>query len=467
MVGEIGAGNRASLSKSIQVWGTLKKFNYQANYSGYQTNGFSYAEDTIGNKGFDNDGFKSKVFSGYLEYKPTINLKLYSYFLKSMYKADTDEDDFSDAKNYYYKNSFLNTGIGFSYKKNNLSISGNYKYSDVTRAYYNLDINTEKLNGLAHLIDLKVNNQITKQISYSGGVDYRHTEIKDQLTDIAFGTIQNKYPTAYQMGISSAFSYKSISNKYLASIGYRVNKNALSSTDDSYCLTNSYQITKAFQVRANISSGYTIPSIYAAKDSSLGNEKLKSERSLGFQLSLNYSMKSWKQRLLFYRNKLDNGIDFNGNISAFSNCNGFKIWGLLYETEVILLNHLKAQANYAFTAGNETTISRQNSYDTISYPYLVRIPKHNINFKLQYESKKGNCLGIGAKYVNAYYDVGNATGDYKMKGFIVLNMNSCIYLGRYILLLFDVQNLLNNSFHDTRGYNSIPILADASVKFKL
>lgn len=467
-IGEIGVGNKGSYFQNLQLWGSVNKLAYQVNYSGYHTNGFSYAQDTTGKNGFDNDGFKSQVLNSYLEYKPTANFKLYSYILYSEYKADTDNDDFADALNNYYKNSFLNTGLGFNYSKKKFLLTANYKYSDATRAYYDFDVNTEKLYGIAQLLNIDITTSFTKQISYSGGIDYIHNKLKDYFTNFFNVTTPNKYPTTYQLGAYSMFKYTSLNNQYLASIGYRANQTHLTNTADySYFITNSYQLNKKVSIISHISSDFTTPSIYVAKDSFVGNEKLQSEHSISFQLGIAYNTRSWQQKLMIFHNKLNNGIDFNSNISTFDNCNGLKIWGVEYETEISLLKHFTARANYTYTIGKEQTISRQNLSDTISYNYLIRIPKHNLNCKLQYELKSGSSIILGGKYVTTYYDVGTATTDCKMSGFFILNINAFVNVSKKISLACEIENLLTNKFHDTRGYNSTPFIFNFSSKIIL
>jgi len=77
-IAETGVGNRGTSFQNLQLWGSLQKFVYQINYAGYHTTGFSYAQDTTGKNGFDNDGFKSQLLNSHFEYKLTNTIKLFS-----------------------------------------------------------------------------------------------------------------------------------------------------------------------------------------------------------------------------------------------------------------------------------------------------------------------------------------------------------------------------------------------------
>jgi len=465
-IAETGVGNRGTSFQNLQLWGSLQKLVYQINYAGYHTTGFSYAQDTTGKNGFDNDGFKSQLLNSNFEYKLTNTIKLFSYFLYSKYKADTDADNFTDAVNNYYKNSFLNTGLGFTYTKKKLSITGNYKYNDATRAYYDSIVNTEKYIGIAHLLNLKVTTAFTKQISFCAGFDYSHDEFKYYSTNFSNVTLQTKYPTTYQLGVYSTLKYTSLNNRYQASLGYRTNQNNIANIDNSYFITNAYQFNKKFSILSNISSGFTTPSIYAAKDSFVGNEKLLSERSISFQIGIEYKTKSWQQKLLIFHNNMNNGIDFNSNIGTFSNCNGFKIWGIEYETKLKLTNHFSFNCNYTFSVGKETTISRQDYTDTITYPHLVRIPKHIVNAGFSYHDKRF-AASINGHWVSNYYDVGWITNDYPMKSYIVLGSSFSYSPSSYLKCCVNIQNLTNNKFIDTRGFNSTPFMVQIGVSILL
>ncbi len=467
LIGEMGLGNRNTHYKNIQLYGSLKKFNYQINYSGYETKGFSDAHDTTGKLNFDNDGFNRRVINTNLEYQANKNLKVYSYLLYSKYKADTDADDFTDAKNYYYKNSFLNGGIGFNYLKNSLSITGNYKYSDVTRAYYDVDINSEKMNGFAQLISFAVKKSFNKKLSLSGGIEYRHNKFKDFFTDVTFGTIENRYPNTLQYGAYSMLRYFGMGGRFTASVGCRINNYNEEKSDYCYYISNSYKVSEAIKITANINTGYTTPTIYTAKDSLIGNKSLVSEQAINYQIGLVYKRNRWENKLMVFKNNLTNGIDYAGNINIYSNCNSFNLWGIEYEGLLPIKRHLFIQLNYSFITGNETTISRQSFLDTTQYNYLLRVPESNINLKIKYETKNRNHLSLGLKYVNNYYDVSIASDDTKMNGYFLLNMNCTINITKDVSLNCEVQNLLNNRFHDTRGYNSIPILINSSIQFKL
>ena len=466
LLGQVGVGNERTIANNVQLWGKLKKFNYQLNYSSYKTAGFSYAQDSTRKSGFDNDGFKCKVLNAQLEYQLNQNVSFLGYYLKSKYRADSDEDGFNDDKNFWYKNSFTNTGIGFKYSKKDFLIQGNYKYSDAARSYREANVETEKLNGISQLVNLTGQKPLTKRLVFGSGIDCRYIQFNDQFTDVTVGIIKNAYPTTFQVGGYVSLKCYSLDNKNIVTFGYRINHHNQAGIDNAYFIADSYLISRSITLFSKISTGFTTPSIYSSSDSSLGNRNIASEKSIDYRLGMQLIKSNFNHKLSVFYHHLPNGIDYNNNTNAYSNINGFKVFGIEYESGIVLSNCLKLQLNYCFTTGNESALSRENSVDTVSYNYLIRIPQHTVNSSLRYEIKPGRMIGFSLKCVSQYKDVGT-NGDYLMNGFLLVNLNSSYKINKQISINGNIQNLMNSNFHDTRGYNSTPFLAHLSVIFKV
>ena len=231
---------------------------------------------------------------------------------------------------------------------------------------------------------------------------------------------------------------------------------------NSFFINNTYQFSKSISIFANLGTGFLTPSIYQYSDNTLGNSSLSNETMRSLRLGVVIATKTTTHKLSFFHNNLSNGIDFNSNTSAYANCYALKSGGIEYETQVHLTPHFLLSGNYTLLTGNETTISRQNYSDTVNYTYLIRRPKHTVNARLTYKTNNGNYISLSARSVSSYYEVGNAANDSRLNGYIVFNLNSSVLLNNFIRLNLSIQNLTNNTFHDTRGYNSIPLLLNVS-----
>ncbi|MGO8056545.1 hypothetical protein, partial [Rhizobium leguminosarum] len=60
-----------------------------------------------------------------------------TFVQQSRYKSDVDNSIFTDEKDFFIKNKNTVAGAGFRYLKNNVSVTANYQYSDISRNYFN------------------------------------------------------------------------------------------------------------------------------------------------------------------------------------------------------------------------------------------------------------------------------------------------------------------------------------------
>ena len=458
----IGWGNKASKEVTTKLWGAKNKFNYNFSYSTFKTTGFSYAQDTTGKNNYDKDGFKNNIYNTRLEYKPTNNLSLVGYYLNSKYKADSDEEDFIDTKNFYYTNTIINKGLELNYKKSNYSLLANYNICNSIRDYHYSTTNSEYIKGTAKRAAITIKASLCKNTSLTIGADYRNGQFYNTFYDSVQGTSQNIYPSTYQYGGYAAINYQNKDSAYTLSVGARRNNCKQMNAASSFFINNTYQFNKSISVFANLGTGFLTPSIYQYSDNTIGNNSLSNETMRSGQLGVVIATNTTTHKLSFFHNNLSNRIDFNSNTSAYANCYSLKSGGIEYETQLHLTPHFLLSGNYTFLTGNETTISRQNYSDTVNYSYLIRRPKHTVNARLTYKSTNGNYISLSARCVSNYYEVGNAANDSRLNGYIVFNLNSSLSVNNFIKLNLGIQNLTNTTFHDTRGYNSIPLLFNLS-----
>ena len=461
-----GAGNESAKTLDAKLWGTKDKVNYSLGYSSFGTDGFSYAQDTTGKNNFDLDGFKSYLYNTQLEYKPTDKLSITAYYLHNKYKADSDEEGFIDTKNFYYTNTLVNKGLSFKYAKNNLSLIGNYNLCNSIRDYHYSSSNSEYVKGTAKFANLIMQTSFKKSISLTIGIDYRSGKFYNSFYDSLLGASQNKYPATYQYGVYTTINYQNRDSSYLLVLGFRANDCKQTKMATSLFINNSYRLNNLIEIFANISKGYLTPSIYQSYDSSIGNNNLLDETILSSRLGIEVTTSTSTHKVSYFQNNLKNGIDFNSNTGAYSNCYTLTSWGFEYETKLHLSTHFLLLGNYTYLAGNEKDISRQNFSDTVSYSYLIRRPKSVVNCTLTYKEKYSS-ISLSSRYVSSYYDIGLATNDFKLNGFVLFNLNASLAISNRIGLLVGIQNIANRTFHDTRGYNSIPFTAICGIKVSL
>ncbi len=458
-----GFGNLNTSNFGIQLWGDKNKFKYQASYSTSYTNGFSISQDTTGVKGFDIDGFKNKIFNSRIEFNPNHNLLLYGYCLYSKYKASTDIESFVDSKDYFYTNKLLNTGIGGIYLIKKTNIIFDYKVSNAIRDYHYAFYDKQHWGGLTQFIKTESITTLSKKITLSLGIDYKHNALDYFTFDTIAGDTYKNFPSLYQYGVYTFLNFQSKDSSFNCNLKARINNHSSCGKNNAYSLYGKYRINSNFKAFASIATGILTPSIFELYTADFGNSSLSAESSTTADVGFEFHNKSIKSKIRLFNNHINSIINFNFQTSAYANWDNLNTKGVEYEFESELSKIISLNGNYTFITGKEETTSRQNYWDMITYKYLARRPKNIANINVTFKYKTNFSLTLNGRYVGNFYEVGVATDDIKMKEYFLLNLNSNVLLLKGLSANLGIQNLLNNTFHDSLGYNSIPLIANASI----
>ena len=460
-----GIGNLNTSNSALQFWGTKNKFNYQASFSTASTDGFSIAQDTTGTGGFDIDGFRNSVFNSRIEYTPNHNLLLYGYCLYSKYKASTDIEGFVDAKDYFYTNKLVNTGIGGAYVLNKTQIFFDYKFSNTIRDYHYASYDQQHWGGLANFVKIETRTALSKQCRFSAGIDYRDNQMKYFTYDTLNGDTYKHFPSFYQYGVFTGIDYQTKDNSLSFHIKGRLNNHSSGGMDNAYSIYGNYRLNKHFNLFSSIATGFLTPTIFELLYTDIGNNQLAAERSSTFDFGIEYNTDNIQNRLHLLHNNLSSMVNFDFQSGTFDNCDKLNVTGVEYEFNTNLSKHLQIKGNYTYMSGNEQSPSRQNTWDIVTYDYLVRRPKNIVNLNITYHDNKQYSITINGKYVSTAYDVGAASDDIIMKEYFLLNLNASLHIYKGLSANLGIQNLLNTTFYDTRGFNSIPLLANGCLSY--
>ena len=392
---------------------------------------------------------------------------LYGYCLYSKYKASTDVEGFVDTKDYFYNNKLINTGIGGSYELNKTRLSFDYKYSNSIRDYHYASYDQQHWGGLANYVKVETNTVLSKQFRLSAGIDYRDNQMKYFTFDTINGDTYQHFPSFYQYGVFTGIDFQTKDSSFSFHLKGRLNKHSSSGMDNAYSIYGNYRINKYFNLFTCFTTGFLTPTIFELSYSDFVNNQLSSERSSTFDFGFEYNTDNNQHRLHFLHNNLSSMVDFNFQSGTYDNCDNLNVTGVEYEFNTKLSKHLQIKGNYTYMSGKEQSPSRQNNWDLITYDYLVRRPKNIVNLNITYHNDKQYSITLNGKYVSSYFDVGAATDDFKMKEYFLLNLNTSLHIYKGLSANLGIQNLLNNTFFDTRGFNSIPLLANARISILL
>ena len=471
----LSAGNYNTYKGNAQLYGKEGKLTYTTRYAKIKSGGFSAAYDSTGKKGFDNDSFNSDIASAALQFAATQNLSFRSFVQYNQYNIDLDAGVFADEKDYSSKSKSTITGGGFQYRKDNVTVRGNYQYSDVSRNYYNdsLDVpgftkfSTNDFYGKNQFVELYSSIGLAKGFTLLQGADYRYNSMRSQYYSLsAYGPYSTAFKdTAHSQGsLYASLFYNTPNEKLNVELGGRLNTHSRYGSNYTYTFNPSYSFNEHVRLFGSVAAGFKAPTLYQLY-SSYGRTDLKPEESKTMEIGLQQTHNKIQSRIAYFHRNIKNGIDFNNITNKYYNFINQKVAGIEFETTLQPVTGLSISGNYTYLHQKEISQSRTDFKDT-TYNYLLRRPKHSINLTAGYQIQNGPFLSISGKYVSKRYDVGGyKVPDVLLDKYFLLNAYAEYKIKSFMKVFADAQNITNKKFFEVRGYNSIPFLISGGLTF--
>lgn len=470
-------GSFQTFRGNVQVFGKKQRFTYNVRYARLRTNGFSAAYDSSAKGNFDNDAYRGNVASASARYELSNQASVRAFTQYSQYRSDIDASIFTDEKDYYINNSVHASGASFNFKNDKVALTVNYQYSDLKRTYQNdsgfvsgfTKYERNAYNGRTQFAEVFASIQLGSGFSLLQGGDYRYGLMNNDYVSVtSFSPIPYtsnfKDTSVSQSSFYSSLMYGSPGKKFNAELGGRLNVHSRYGSNHTFTFNPVYRINDVFRVLGSIASGFKAPSIYQVYDQSVGNRSLQPEKSVNYEIGVSADQKQLRNRLVYFYREITDGVDFNYVTFKYFNFVKQVVRGLEYE--VIYRPSAKAtiSANYSYLSSQENTQSRVDFKDT-SYTYLLRRPKHSVNFSAGYQVTPAFFASVTAKYVSSREDVGGyKKADVRLDGYYVISA-AAEYQWKSLKFFADAQNLTNKKFFDIRGYNAIPFLVNGGVTF--
>lgn len=469
-------GNKNTTRNNMQAYGKVGKLLYTTRFAKLNTDGFSSANDNIGNRKFDKDGYDGNVASASVQYQVLSSLSARAFIQHSQYKAGIDAGVFSDDRDYTIRNSNLASGAGLNFKKGIVSITANYQYGELTRRYLNDSLHapgstkfeSNRYGARTQFVELYANVRATEWLSILAGSDYRRSNMHQQYYSVSsFGPYSSAFDdtSMHQTSYYASIFLNTPDKKFNVEIGGRINDHSRYGNNSTYTFNPSYSITKNWRVFGSIASGFKAPSIFQLFDAFSGNPDLKPEKSTNYEAGVQYQQDKLGGRVVYFHRDIKNGIDYNYLSFVYFNFVKQTVNGLEVELQAHPVKELDIRANYTLLSGEEQTQSRKNFSDT-TYDYLLRRPKHAINLTVGYQVCAPFYISVSAKSVSERHDVGGyRQDDVLVKSYFLLNAYAEYKLKQHLRFFVDAQNLTDKKFFDIRGFNAIPLLVSGGVTF--
>ncbi len=463
------AGSFNTHKANVQLYGKLNKFTYTARYAKLTTNGFGNAYDSTGANNFDKDGYNGNVANATVQFAANKYLNFKAFTLYSQYKSDIDAGVFADKKAYFIDNNSSISGAGFHFKKDVVTLVGNYQYTKLNRLYddnYSAGAALFALNkyhAISQFAELYTNVQLGAGFTLLSGADYRYGSYHNAYNSVSvFGPYNSDFTdtSVSQTSMYASLSFIDANKHFSVELGGRLNTHSRYNFNYTYTFNPAYNFNDHWRIFGSIATGFKAPGLYQL---SL-NPQLLPEESINYEAGVQFQHKQVQTRLVYFNRKTDNGIDYNYITYNFFNYVKQQVNGLEYELTVKPVEQLSISGNYSLLIGEETSQNRVTNKDTVTYDYLLRRPKHVANLTVGVQPLKALQISCTAKYVSARKDVGGyAKADVGLASYWIAGANVSYELNEQIKFFADVQNATNARFFDVRGYNAIPRMLNAGI----
>ena len=466
---EFAGGTYNTFKGAIGINGTIKKTNYNLQYSKLKSKGFSAAYDNIGNSDFDKDGFDIDAFRAGITQKIAGNLSLHANAQYSRYKTDTDADQFTDDKDYTITSKNLLLAAGVEYRIGKSMLHLNYSYNKTDRNYLddsmfvpvNAFSNYSKgaYSGKSHYVELFSNVSLTKHIDLLVGTEYRQQSSgQEYFSTGPFGpytapVLTHDSARVNQFAVYASFVAKDIAGFNLE-LGGRYNNFNKYGNVFTFSFNPSYAISKKVKLFVNVASGFKTPSLYQVYSEFHNPGELDPEKSLSFEGGVQFKKENVNLRAIYFiRNIKDNIVFFNSGppdyLSYYVNADEQKDKGFELEASVYF-GKMKLNANYTNLDGKIQ--SRENNKDT-AYFNLYRRPRQSINLNLGIPVCKRIYLNTGVQSVGRRTDVFGGL-PFEMPAYFTWNLYATFAPVKNIKIYADLKNITDEKYFEVNGYNS-------------
>ncbi|MCJ8209692.1 TonB-dependent receptor [Mucilaginibacter sp. RS28] len=476
--GQFVGGSYKTFQEAVGLNGKLNKTGIALNVSNTDSKGFSVATDKDLTGTFDNDSFHQRSISLNLSQPVSNNFVLRGNLQYSRNTGDNDYDAFVDDKDYTYKRTYLNGGLGATWTLQQGALNLNVSQNNVRNKFQNLpgdNFNTYQLtNNLGKITNAEAvfNYKFNQYLDITSGAGYKYSSSNQ------YGEYRTTGYTPKPSVLSADSAHTAIGSVYTSlffsydvfhlEVGGRYNNHNKYGSNFTYTINPSFYLFNRLKVFGTLATAFKAPSLYQLY-SQYGNIDLKPEKTTGSYeagLDLGIVKNVLSFNTVFYKRSIEDVIAFYTDPKTFAsyyvNANRQNDKG--FESELTFkLSNITASAYAAYVVGRQTDATGKDTRN------LYRRPKNTYGATLGIQVTNQFSFGFNYKY----------TGDRRDNDFTVYP-SQIITLKHYNLLdlhlqadpcprltiFADLKNILDENYFDWYGYNTRRFNAAAGVKYQ-
>ena len=474
---ETGSNNTKNL---LYSFGEQKdKFNYFVSLNKFQTSGISAMNDND-----ENDAYKNKNIIGNLGFKLSKNSSINNSFrvANTFYNYDEVLNTRTDFNNTTDNLEFSNS-LKLEYSKKNFKNSISYNKFVSERYTTNYDLTKNNYFGYRDNLNFlgEYNYNLDNKIIY--GIE---AEIESSRYKVDYGESDKTHD-------ENIFTYyfdhqiRPLENLYV-NYGLREDKHTTAGRKKSGHISGSLNLNNKSKITSSLGAGVRFPSLYDyaygyTKITDVGGklEEIKSERGLSFDLGYHTFLNpNLNFDITYFKTELKNPILNNARTGWVQrNSTGKNTTeGIEFSTKWQTTKNLNINFGYTFTKSYdantcdyEELISYADNECRITNNVMsnakVRVPRHSIVSKLNYDFNENFTSSLLAKYVGERRDFGNINNNFSdvvLKEYHALDFNSSYKGLNNVILNFNIKNLLNEKFEEAYQYSSNERTLNLSLK---
>lgn len=444
-------GSFGTHKTSASISGGSSTFNYRFTTAYFSTDGISTAKG-----GVERDGYKNALFSTKLNIKPS---EIFNFELLGRYYYDRSElDDYnyilresSDALNYVqHGHHYVASGKGslylFDIWEQILTVSNtkdSLKTRDTDTSWNNYDIITG-----TETIDWQHNLYLSNNYTLTAGFENRleKGESKGNFTKSIYNNA---------LYVNNKFSL--LDNSLYLNAGIRYDEHKTFGYKYTYRVGAAHDIEPAgLKIMVNYGTGFRAPTfneLFWPADpvwGGGGNPDLKPEESNSWETGIEKSFLSEKVifSVTYFNQRYDNLIAGWPPV----NINNAEVKGIETGISAKITGSLTVKSTYT----NMDTEDNEGQR-------LTRRPKDKLNITVEYSGDSTN-ITTGYTFVGEVYD---STARRNLASYSLVNLSGDYKVTNHLKLFTRIDNLLNEDYESTGGYNTPGFSAFAGVKLEI
>jgi vitamin B12 transporter len=466
--------------------------SYNVGYTHYKTNGISESTDKANTGTFDKDGYEENALSANLDFRVAHNIQVSPYLRYSKFAGRLDAGAFADDKDYSYNSENLQSGLRSEFEFGKAKLNVRYNYTTTKRNFFNDSLIKESIydgydkghyDGKEHFVDAYVHVPIVNSLTFTGGADYRNSNIAVQTSGVyKYEYLGVLYSDSYasnigsdsarqnQVGIYGAFNYNAGSLN--VELGGRFNHHSSYGNNFVFNFNPSYLLNRELKVFANISTAYKVPTLFQLYSEYQNPFRaLDPEKAITYEGGVQYTSPGNlvnARVAVFKRNVKDAIIFYNDPVlfkSYYNNQDKQKDWGFEIEPTINIGNKAQIVLSYAHVDGKVET--KNGSKDT-SFFNLDRRPKDIFSATVNCHITQKLFASAGVQHFGKRTDIDfSAGGKTALPAYTLVNFYAEYQVVKLLKLFVDVKNITNTSYAEVLGYNTLGRNFNAGISVRL